>query len=73
MYERVARGMLHTDRLTFALLLCRINLKGLGAEDTLERSFGVFLRGKEGFVSHSEPLEPLSHQQHDAAARLSSR
>ncbi|XP_075979872.1 dynein heavy chain, cytoplasmic isoform X3 [Anticarsia gemmatalis] len=72
-YERVARGMLHTDRLTFALLLCRIHLKGTGADDTLERSFGVFLGGKEGFVSHSEPLEPLTHQQHDAASRLSSR
>lgn len=72
-YERVARGMLHTDRLTFALLLCRIHLKGTGAEDTLERSFGVFLGGKEGFVSTTSPLEPLTHQQHDAAARLSSR
>ncbi|XP_030020118.2 dynein heavy chain, cytoplasmic isoform X1 [Manduca sexta] len=72
-YERVARGMLHTDRLTFALLLCRIHLKGTGAEDTLERSFAVFLRGKEGFVSHSAPLDPLTHQQHDAAERLSSR
>jgi dynein heavy chain 1 len=27
-YERVARGMLHNDRLTFAILLCRIHLKG---------------------------------------------
>ncbi|CAB3253573.1 unnamed protein product [Arctia plantaginis] len=72
-YERVARGMLHTDRLTFALLLCRIHLKGTGAEDTLERSFAVFLGGKEGYVSPSPPLEPLTHQQHDAADRLSSR
>ncbi|XP_047029280.1 dynein heavy chain, cytoplasmic isoform X1 [Helicoverpa zea] len=72
-YERVARGMLHTDRLTFALLLCRIHLKGTGADDTLDRSFGVFLGGKEGFVSTTSPLEPLTHQQHDAAARLSSR
>ncbi|XP_037874257.1 dynein heavy chain, cytoplasmic isoform X1 [Bombyx mori] len=72
-YERVARGMLHTDRLTFALLLCRIHLKGTGAEDTLEQSFPVFLRGKEGFVSQTAPSEPLTHQQHDAAARLSSR
>ncbi|KPI98422.1 Dynein heavy chain, cytoplasmic [Papilio xuthus] len=72
-YERVARGMLHTDRLTFALLLCRIQLKGTGAEDTLERQFAVFLRGKEGFVPATEPLPPLTHQQHDAAARLSSR
>ncbi|XP_047532350.1 dynein heavy chain, cytoplasmic isoform X1 [Vanessa atalanta] len=72
-YERVARGMLHTDRLTFALLLCRIQLKGTGAEDTLDQQFGVFLRGREGFVADSPPLEPLTQQQHDAAARLSSR
>ncbi|CAG4965564.1 unnamed protein product [Parnassius apollo] len=73
-YERVARGMLHTDRLTFALLLCRIQLKGAGAGgDALERHFAVFLRGKEGFVAATDPLDPLSQQQHDAAARLSSR
>ncbi|XP_050563736.1 dynein heavy chain, cytoplasmic isoform X2 [Spodoptera frugiperda] len=72
-YERVARGMLHTDRLTFALLLCRIQLKGTGAEDTLDRAFNVFLGGKEGFVSTTDPIEPLTHAQHDAAARLSSR
>ncbi len=28
-YCRVARGMLHIDRLTFAVLLCRIHLRGL--------------------------------------------
>ncbi|OWR44117.1 dynein heavy chain [Danaus plexippus plexippus] len=72
-YERVARGMLHTDRLTFALLLCRIQLKGIGAEDTLDQQFAVFLRGREGFVANTPPLESLSQQQNDAAARLSSR
>ncbi|XP_072938013.1 dynein heavy chain, cytoplasmic isoform X3 [Epargyreus clarus] len=72
-YERVARGMLHTDRLTFALLLCRIHLKGTGAEDTLERQFAVFLRGREGFVASTAPVEPLTQPQHEAAARLSSR
>ena len=29
MYNRVARGMLHDDRITFAMLLCRIYLRGL--------------------------------------------
>lgn len=74
-YERVARGMLHTDRLTFALLLCRIQLKGAGAADTLEKQFAVFLRGREGFVSSAvqPPLDALTPQQHEAAARLSSR
>ncbi|XP_052742503.1 dynein heavy chain, cytoplasmic isoform X1 [Bicyclus anynana] len=72
-YERVARGMLHTDRLTFALLLCRIQLKGTGAEDTLDQQFGVFLRGREGHVASTPQLESLTQQQHEAAARLSSR
>ncbi|XP_045484392.1 dynein heavy chain, cytoplasmic isoform X1 [Pieris rapae] len=74
-YERVARGMLHTDRLTFALLLCRIQLKGAGASDTLEKQFAVFLRGREGFVSSAvqPPLDALTAQQHEAAARLGSR
>lgn len=72
-YERVARGMLHTDRLTFALLLCRIQLKGTSAEDTLDQQFGVFLRGREGFVADEPPLDALTPDQHHAAARLSSR
>ncbi|XP_050667850.1 dynein heavy chain, cytoplasmic isoform X2 [Leptidea sinapis] len=71
-YERVARGMLHTDRLTFALLLCRIQLKGVGM-DTLEREFSVFLRGREGAVATRPQLEVLTAHQHDAALRLSSR
>ncbi len=28
-YNRVARGMMHDDRITFAMLLCRIYLRGL--------------------------------------------
>ena len=35
-YCRVARGMLHIDRLTFALLLCRIHLRGLATEPNLD-------------------------------------
>jgi hypothetical protein len=72
-YERVARGMLHADRLTFALLLCRIHLKGTGAADTLEQPFAVFLRGKEGLVAHAPPAATLSSPQHAAAARLAAR
>ncbi|XP_053612057.1 dynein heavy chain, cytoplasmic isoform X5 [Plodia interpunctella] len=72
-YERVARGMLHTDRLTFALLLCRIQLKGVGAEDNLDRSFAVFLAGKDGYVAAAQPADQLTPHQHDAAARLATR
>ena len=35
-YCRVARGMLNTDRLTFALLLCLIYLDGLATETNLD-------------------------------------
>ncbi|XP_077870638.1 cytoplasmic dynein 1 heavy chain 1-like [Saccoglossus kowalevskii] len=30
-YNRVARGMLHTDRITFAVLMCKIYLKGVAS------------------------------------------
>lgn len=73
-YERVARGMLHTDRLTFALLLCRIHLKGVPSEPTLESEFTYFLRGREGLLSAKPPhIEGLSSEQLEAMYRLSTR
>ena len=51
-YCRVARGMLHMDRLTFALLLCRIHLRGLASEPHLDPEFDHFLRAKDGVVSN---------------------
>ena len=52
-YCRVARGMLHMDRLTFAILLCRIHLRGLAGESNLDAEFQYFLRAKDGFISNS--------------------
>ena len=52
-YCRVARGMLHMDRLTFAILLCRIHLRGLAGEPHLDAEFQHFLRAKDGFISNS--------------------
>lgn len=74
-YERVARGMLHTDRLTFALLLCRIHLKGVPSEPNLDQEFNFFLRGKEGVFSNmvSSAVEGLSVEQQEAMTRLVSR
>lgn len=75
-YERVARGMLHTDRITLAILLCRIYLKGLPTEPTLDTEFQFFLRGKEGILAqNSQPasLETLSLEQLEAMHRLSAR
>ncbi|XP_034246586.1 dynein heavy chain, cytoplasmic-like isoform X2 [Thrips palmi] len=73
-YERVARGMLHTDRLTFAILLCRIHLKGVPNEASLDSEFTFFLRGKEGMLNSSPPaIEGLNQEQIEAVVRLSSR
>ncbi|XP_054005626.1 dynein heavy chain, cytoplasmic isoform X1 [Hylaeus anthracinus] len=73
-YERVGRGMLHTDRLTFALLLCRIHLKGIATESTYDSEFTFFLRGKEGVLNIRGPLAPnLSSEQQEAMMRLSLR
>ncbi|XP_044746185.1 dynein heavy chain, cytoplasmic isoform X2 [Coccinella septempunctata] len=73
-YERVARGMLHNDRLTFAILLCRIHLKGT-SEPSLDQEFDFFLRGKEGvFNTSSGPtLDGLNSEQQEAMTRLASR
>lgn len=66
-YDRVARGMLHADRMTFALLLCRIHLKGTGAttmaEQNLDQEFNFFLRNKEGLVAAGGAQNQHDHQQ----------
>lgn len=73
-YERVARGMLHTDRLTLALLLCKIHLKGVPSEASLDTEFQFFLRGKEGVLNARPPaMEGLSQEQVDAMLRLTTR
>lgn len=76
-YERVARGMLHTDRLTFALLLCRIHLKGIPSEPSLEQEFNFFLRGREGVMTTSagavSPTDGMSAEQHESMNLLATR
>lgn len=49
-YRRVTRGMLHDDWIVFALLLCKIHLRGFSAEPNFENEFDHFLRGKEGIL-----------------------
>ncbi|XP_074643936.1 cytoplasmic dynein 1 heavy chain 1-like isoform X2 [Tubulanus polymorphus] len=49
-FNRVARGMLHQDHITFALLLARIHLKGSTSESTYEAEYQQFLRGQEGII-----------------------
>ena len=53
-YCRVARGMIHFDRLTFAVLFCRIHLQGLNAEPRLDAEFQHFLRGKDGLINNTD-------------------
>ncbi|XP_021916198.1 dynein heavy chain, cytoplasmic isoform X1 [Zootermopsis nevadensis] len=73
-YERVARGMLHIDRLTFALLLCRIHLKGVPNQPSLDQEFTFFLRGKEGMLTSKPPsMEGLNQEQLEALFRMSTR
>lgn len=71
-YDRVARGMLHGDRLTFALLLSRIHLKGTN-EPNMDQEFNFFLRNKEGLLSNHQQIDGLSHEQLEGVHRLSSR
>lgn len=73
-YERVARGMLHNDRLTFAILLCRIHLKGT-SEINLDQEFNFFLRNKEGLIttSESQQIDGVSNEQLESITRLSTR
>lgn len=67
--------MLHNDRLTFAILLCRIHLKGVASELNLDQEFNFFLRGKEGvFNSYgSLNVDGLTSEQQEAVTRLVSR
>ncbi|XP_001636057.2 cytoplasmic dynein 1 heavy chain 1 isoform X2 [Nematostella vectensis] len=71
-YNRVARGMKHNDRMTFAILLCRIYLRNLPGEDELEEEFNVFLRGSEMVLTGKIPqIDGLSPEQASGITRLS--
>jgi dynein heavy chain 1 len=47
-FNRVSRGMLHQDYVTFALLLARIHLRQMSGESTYDTEFLHMMRGKEG-------------------------
>uniref|UniRef100_A0A5K3FEA9 Dynein heavy chain, cytoplasmic n=2 Tax=Mesocestoides corti TaxID=53468 RepID=A0A5K3FEA9_MESCO len=67
-YNRVARGMLHSDQITFAVLLARIYLKGFESE------FSVFLHGQDSaslLISKDLPdIKGLTVEQRAALNRL---
>uniref|UniRef100_G1PMK1 AAA+ ATPase domain-containing protein n=1 Tax=Myotis lucifugus TaxID=59463 RepID=G1PMK1_MYOLU len=72
-FNRVARGMLHQDHITFAMLLARIKLKGTLGEPTYDAEFQHFLRGKEiVLTAGSTPtIQGLTVEQAEAVVRLS--
>lgn len=72
-FNRVARGMLHQDHITFAMLLARIKLKGTVGEPTYDAEFQHFLRGKEIVLSagSTPKIQGLTVEQAEAVVRLS--
>ena len=76
-YERVSRGMLHQDRLVFAILLARIYLRSAPNELPLEPEFQVLMRGGEksgggGAADCPADLSGLAAEQTVALQRLTS-
>jgi dynein heavy chain 1, cytosolic len=72
-YDRIARGMMHGDQMTFAILLCRIHLKST-AELIMDQEFNFFLRNKEGMVQGSlAHIDGLTSEQVESVTRLASR
>ncbi|XP_073494500.1 cytoplasmic dynein 1 heavy chain 1 isoform X2 [Phyllobates terribilis] len=71
-FNRVARGMLHQDHITFAMLLARIKLKGAIGEPTYDHEFQHFLRGKEIVLGSSSvpKISGLTEEQVEAMIRL---
>ncbi|KAK3093975.1 hypothetical protein FSP39_022394 [Pinctada imbricata] len=69
---RVGRGMLHQDRITFAIQLCRIHLKGMQSESTYDSEFNMFLRSQEAMLGEKASLgiKGLSQQQEAGVLRL---
>lgn len=67
--DRVIRGMLHVDRLPFAILLSRIFSKGI-----FENAFQMFLRFREGVVQvhpgKTQAASFLSQEQVEGMLRL---
>lgn len=73
-FKRVARGMLHTDRLVLAVLLARIRLRGVTAEPSYDTEFQFLLKSKEGLLNSTLSAIPgLTPEQTDSMLRLSNK
>ncbi|XP_045114160.1 dynein heavy chain, cytoplasmic-like isoform X3 [Portunus trituberculatus] len=70
-YTRVARGMLHTDRLVLAVLLARIRLRGVTSEPSYDTEFQFLLKSKEGLLNTTvSAMAGLTPEQTDSMLRL---
>ena len=73
-FGRVARGMIHHDRLIFAILLARIHLKGLTSESLYDPEFQLMLRDKEGLLNTAtSAIAGLTPEQSQAMIRLATK
>ncbi|XP_033735277.1 cytoplasmic dynein 1 heavy chain 1-like isoform X2 [Pecten maximus] len=72
-FGRVGRGMLYQDRITFAIQMCRIFLKGFKGENTYEDEFNYFLRNQEAVLTEKpvSTIQGLTAQQQASMLRLS--
>ena len=62
--------MLHNDRIIFAMLLSRIQLKGSTSEPNFDLEFNHFLRGQEVVVQGAQDFGALNSDQSEALVRL---
>ncbi|XP_018494643.2 dynein heavy chain, cytoplasmic [Galendromus occidentalis] len=70
-FNRVTRGMLHHDHLAFAILLCKIHLKGFSNEPHFDNLFNHFLRGREGMLGKgSINFQGFTTEQQEGASAL---
>ncbi|XP_052769398.1 cytoplasmic dynein 1 heavy chain 1-like isoform X2 [Mya arenaria] len=71
-YSHVGRGMLHEDRITFAIQLARIYLKSMQSESTYDSEFHQFLRSQETLLMGKIPpqIQGLTQTQQEALVRL---
>ena len=76
-YNRVARGMAHQHRLTLALLLARIRLRGASGPAggaSLDAEFDFLIRGKEGIITQKAGNRAgLTDEQAENMQRLAQR
>jgi dynein heavy chain 1 len=76
-YYRVARGMLHYDRIVFALMITKIYLKGFKNEPLIENEFGQLISSSAAIISTGSSslaqnlVENLTPEQTEAMLNLS--